>query len=116
MLFLDLKFTKSYQLSRGSCHTITPLVSSNVFTQAGGYLFYLNFNASDIDEKKENGFEIFLHDPNEILTCKYYSVSQIKFSTEKFHLEKIPKTGRDLGVLSSNLTAEFTSHQDIDIF
>lgn len=45
-------------------------MNSDKFSASGGYFFYLIGTGSDLTE--EEGFQIFLHDPNEVLTCKCF--------------------------------------------
>ncbi|KAJ8929859.1 hypothetical protein NQ314_017464 [Rhamnusium bicolor] len=68
----NLTIKTSYHLMRGLCHTLIPEVQSETFSIGGGYFIYFLHDSmtKDLDEYgvSRSGFQIFLHDPNEILT------------------------------------------------
>ncbi|XP_018561119.1 uncharacterized protein LOC108903430 [Anoplophora glabripennis] len=68
----NLIITSAHHLMSGLCHTLEPQVQSQAFSISGGYFFYLSHNEAtrNVDENGESlsGFEIYLHDHNEILT------------------------------------------------
>ncbi|KAJ8923288.1 hypothetical protein NQ315_001845 [Exocentrus adspersus] len=68
----NLTITSFHRLMSGLCHTMVPQIQSDVFSVSGGYFLYLSHNEAlrEIDEYgvSKSGFEIYLHDPNEILT------------------------------------------------
>ncbi|KAJ8980978.1 hypothetical protein NQ317_013432 [Molorchus minor] len=68
----NLTVVPSYHLMRGICYTLIPRVQSDIFSISGGYFLYLRHDTSarDIDEYgvSKAGFQMYLHDSNEILT------------------------------------------------
>ncbi|CAH1958787.1 unnamed protein product [Acanthoscelides obtectus] len=84
----DLALSWSDHFVRGRCHTITPLVQSNVFSRRGGYFFHYKQDKKPklVDDYgvSKAGFDIYLHNPNEILT---YDEDQTDSFMEHIYLE-----------------------------
>ncbi|VEN39312.1 unnamed protein product [Callosobruchus maculatus] len=84
----DLSVSWSNHLERGRCYTIMPLNRSNVFSPGGGY--FLHYKQDMRPDKVDAygvsmaGFDIYLHDPNEILT---YDEDQKDSFMEHIYLE-----------------------------
>lgn len=87
--FLDLAITSSHHFMRGLCHTLVPQVQSEVFSISGGYFLYLSHDEAtrkmDDYGVSTSGFEIYIHDSNEILTCTV----EIKHKIYCFNLKKV---------------------------
>ncbi|CAH1100622.1 unnamed protein product [Psylliodes chrysocephalus] len=75
---LSLKITPSFHIKRGRCFTFQPLRPTDIFSISGGYVFYMfhdnrNQRLNDYGVST-HGFQIYLHQPNEAVTCKFNNI------------------------------------------